>query len=255
MDHLLLKQLIVQVNYDLKDLLQINLFSLNAFGEREMTLNGRPLSKTEQRHFYASSLARSILDNPPVDYTLTARQYAAANLLYYWGNILRPPELQPNHKNLLHTSIKNYIAHLEINEAKLFNSLLQIDIEEQQKEKHLDNNNHKSGEFNILLDLSKQQTAIPSTPRGIDKRKVMSAFQGIKWDYDHWGKNLASPSNELKDCRVARGNKNTSALWNPIAIGLYLLDKGESLKKLDVAFFNLKDWSDEWREKTELERD
>lgn len=91
--------------------------------------------------------------------------------------------------------------------------------------------------------------------RGIDKRKVMYAFQDIKWDYDHWGKNLSTPPDWLKTCRVARGDKNTSALWNPADIGLALLDKKIKLKKLDAVFVSLNDWADEWREKTTLERD
>lgn len=93
------------------------------------------------------------------------------------------------------------------------------------------------------------------TARGIDKRKVMAKFQGIKWDHDHWGKNLASPSKKLEGCRVARGNKTASALWNPVCIGLYLLDEGIPMKKLDALFVDLKDWTNEWQEKTELERD
>lgn len=137
MDYLLLKLLIAQVNTDLKDFLHVNIFALNAFGEGETSLNGRPLSKTEERHFYVSSLARSILDNPPIDRFLTSRQYAAAELLYSWGRILRPPELQPNHNNLLRTSIKNYIGHLETNEAKLFNSLL--DNEPEKDKQHAEN--------------------------------------------------------------------------------------------------------------------
>lgn len=132
LDYLLLKQLIVQVNHDLKELLQVNLFSLKAFGEGQTYLNGKPLSKTEERHDFASSMARVILDNPPADCFLTARQHAAAELLYHWGRILRPPELQPNHNNLLRNSIKNYIAHLKTNEAKLFHSLLD-DIQGQVK--------------------------------------------------------------------------------------------------------------------------
>lgn len=90
--------------------------------------------------------------------------------------------------------------------------------------------------------------------RGVSKREIMAAFQGIKWDYDHWGKNLATPSDTLKVCRVAPGNKKTSALWNPADIGLYLIDEGERLKKLDAVFSDLKDWADEWQEKTALER-
>lgn len=90
---------------------------------------------------------------------------------------------------------------------------------------------------------------------GLPKRKVMAAFQGIKWDYEHWGKNLAAPSKKLESCRVARGSKKASALWSPVDIGLYLLDEGEQLKKIDAVFVDLKDWTDEWQEKTELERD
>jgi hypothetical protein len=91
--------------------------------------------------------------------------------------------------------------------------------------------------------------------KGIDKRKVQAAFQNIKWDYDHWGKNLATPPNWLKDCRVARGDKNTSALWNPADIALALLDKNIQIKKLDAVFVDLNDWADEWRKKTEHERE
>lgn len=91
--------------------------------------------------------------------------------------------------------------------------------------------------------------------KGIDKREIMVAFQGIKWDYNHWGKNLATPPKWLEACRVSKGSKKTSALWNPVCIGLCLLDKEESLKKLDPVFFRLTDWNDDWREKTELERD
>lgn len=91
--------------------------------------------------------------------------------------------------------------------------------------------------------------------KGIDKREIMAAFRGIKWDYDHWGKNLATPPKWLEACRVLKGSKKTSALWNPVCIGLCLLDKEESLKKLDPVFFRLTDWNDDWREKTELGRD
>jgi len=132
LDYLLLKLLIAQVNDDLKDLLQVNLFSLNAFGEGETEINGNPLSKSEERLLNASALARSILDNPPVYSFQTARQRAAAELLYYWGRLLQPPETQPNHKNLLFKSIRNYIACLGENEARPFSCLLD-DVQEETK--------------------------------------------------------------------------------------------------------------------------
>lgn len=106
---------------------------------------------------------------------------------------------------------------------------------------------------------SKQVRVVPllngGAVRGLPKRKVMATFQGIKWDYDHWGKNLAAPSKKLESCRVARGSKKASALWNPVCIGLYLLDERIPMKKLDALFVDLKDWTNEWQEKTELERD
>lgn len=89
--------------------------------------------------------------------------------------------------------------------------------------------------------------------KSIDKQKVMAAFRGIKWDYDHWGKNLASPPKWLEKCRVMKGNKRESALWNPVCIGIELLDKGESIRKLDRVFAKLPDWNNEWEDKTELE--
>lgn len=89
--------------------------------------------------------------------------------------------------------------------------------------------------------------------KSIDKRKVMAAFQGIKWNYALWGKNLASPPKWLEKCRVMKGNKKESALWNPVCIGIELLDKGEPIRKLDRVFAKLPDWNNEWKDKTELE--
>ncbi len=103
----------------------------------------------------------------------------------------------------------------------------------------------------------KAETVKPPVPaiKGVDKRKVQAAFQNIKWDYDHWGKNLASPSDKLKACRIAPGSKKASALWNPVDIALYLLDESIKRKTLDAVFVRLPDWADEWREKTTLEPD
>lgn len=92
--------------------------------------------------------------------------------------------------------------------------------------------------------------------RGITKKDVMAAFQNLKWDYDHWGKNLASPPEWLIECRVAKGSrsKKASALWNPVLIAIALLDKKIPIIKLDTVFVNLKDWADEWRESSEVFR-
>ena len=87
--------------------------------------------------------------------------------------------------------------------------------------------------------------------KGITKRKVMNAFEGLRFDYDHWGKNLATPPEWLKPCRVMKGNKKASAIWNPILIAVALHDKGILIGKLNAVFFNsLKDWADDWREES-----
>jgi hypothetical protein len=51
------------------------------------------------------------------------------------------------------------------------------------------------------------------------------------------------------------GTKATSSLWNPVEIAVALLDKGIPIKKLDTVFVGLRDWSDEWKEKSEYFRD
>lgn len=98
-------------------------------------------------------------------------------------------------------------------------------------------------------------TTIMQTGKGITKQQVMNAFEGIKLDRDHWSKTLASPPKWLIDCRVALGNKNTSALWNPALIAAALHDKGISLKRLDAALIGLRDWADEWGEVSAIFRD
>lgn len=90
---------------------------------------------------------------------------------------------------------------------------------------------------------------------GLLKRQVMNAFDGLHFDYEHWGRNLASPPNWLIECRVAKGSKTTSAQWNPANIAIALLDKGISVKQLDQVFSKLTDWVDEWRELSDRFRD
>lgn len=82
--------------------------------------------------------------------------------------------------------------------------------------------------------------------RGITKQQVMNAFEGLHFDRTHWGRNLATPPDWLVDCRVAKGNKKTSALWNPALIASGLFDKQVPLNKLDAVFVSLKYWVDEW---------
>jgi len=82
---------------------------------------------------------------------------------------------------------------------------------------------------------------------GITKQRVIAAFEGLHFDSDaKWGKALASPPDWLKECRVTKGNKSTSATWNPVLIAAALFDKGVSIKKLDAVFVGLSEWTEEW---------
>lgn len=101
-------------------------------------------------------------------------------------------------------------------------------------------------------------TAKGEVVRGIPKKLVAAAFQGLCFDYDHWIKNLTPPvSNWLSGkCIAAKGNKKVSTLWNPVLIAAALIDKGITVEQLDAVFFqSLKDWDDEWKETSASFRD
>ncbi len=90
--------------------------------------------------------------------------------------------------------------------------------------------------------------------RGITKRKVAIVFADLHFSYGRWMKNLASPPNWLltEGIRVAKGNKKTSATWNPVLIAVALFDKPKiTIRQLDAVFVALSDWGDEWREASE----
>lgn len=91
--------------------------------------------------------------------------------------------------------------------------------------------------------------------KGIPKKRVIAAFEGVHFDESGWRKALASPPQWLKSCRVMPGNKANSALWNPVLIAVALLDKGISIKKLGAVFVGLRDWADEWEAKSDYFRD
>lgn len=95
--------------------------------------------------------------------------------------------------------------------------------------------------------------AVPAV-KGITKNAVINSFEGLHFNGDQWRKYTASPPEWLERCRVQRGDPKTSGLWNPADIALALLDRKIPLKRLDAVFVGLSDWADEWREKTELER-
>ncbi len=175
------------------------------------------------------------------DYEKTVTQYCDLELerlsipeqIFYWQR------LNPNGLASEQIKIDTKIKELETREVELEELLGYPDSNKEQEPRQVRIAHSPDG----------------GTARGIDKRKVAATFQNIKWDYAHWLTNLATPSKNLLDCRTARGSKSASSLWNPVSIGLYLLDEGIPMKKLDALFVDLKDWTNEWQEKTELERD
>jgi len=94
--------------------------------------------------------------------------------------------------------------------------------------------------------------------KGMTKLDIAKAFDGVYWSYDKWNTNLADAPKWLEAARVARGSKklHVSHLWNPVLIALSLMDNPRhiDIKRLDSVFIRLKDWQNEWNEKTELER-
>ena len=92
--------------------------------------------------------------------------------------------------------------------------------------------------------------------KGLTKQQVIVAFEGLHFVTDEqWSRALANTPKWLEPCRVMKGNEKTSALWNPALIAVALLDKHVPIKKLDVVFIGLKDWTDEWQEVSEIFRD
>lgn len=101
-----------------------------------------------------------------------------------------------------------------------------------------------------------QQAIKLSATRSITKQQVIIKFQGIYWDAVKWNKYLGDPPKWLEECRVSKGtrSKNNPSTWNPVQIAIALTEKGVSLNKLDAVFVNLKDWQDEWMEKSDYLR-
>jgi hypothetical protein len=97
-----------------------------------------------------------------------------------------------------------------------------------------------------------------ASPSPVNKSKVAAAFQDTHYSYDQWKKYLATPPDWLKPCRVSKGSKGRSggASWDPVKIGLCLLDKEIAIKKLDFIFHShLNSWVPAWKENTLLFRD
>jgi len=83
--------------------------------------------------------------------------------------------------------------------------------------------------------------------RGITKQEVIDAFEGMHFNRNQWSRSLADVPEWLERARVMKGNKTTSAIWNPVQIAVELSNRGTSIKKLDAVFVNLKDWIEEWQ--------
>ena len=119
-----------------------------------------------------------------------------------------------------------------------------------------------------LADLAKTESTSPSeTPEaaaderaavGLTKNQIADAFRDIKFSFNKWIKNLGDPPDWLKSCLVVKGAKGgNSATWNPVQIGLALMDMPRNIpiKKLDAVFVRLKAWQAEWQDKTANDRD
>ena len=126
--------------------------------------------------------------------------------------------------------------------------------------KWLESNDYK---FNLDPSLmSKEDTPDTSnnisSPPSVPKVKIAETFQDLHYSYEKWKKYLATPPDWLKPCRASKGSRGRSggALWDPVQIGLCLLDKNIPIKTLDFAFHShLNSWASIWKEKTALFRD
>lgn len=125
----------------------------------------------------------------------------------------------------------------------------------------------EEGIFSLGANESKTETKKVEVAKGLTKQLVMNAFDGFYFDRAQWSKALANVPNWLIDCRVAKGNQKVSSTWNPVLIGLALIGKSLIQKKstqinsisqktitvtqLDIVFNRLKDWKEEWEEKSD----
>jgi len=90
--------------------------------------------------------------------------------------------------------------------------------------------------------------------RSITKQRAINAFDGLHLDRNGWNNALSDVPKWIEPCRVSRGrkgDKSTSATWNPVLIAVALFDKNIPIKNLDAVFVRLPDWAEEWRETSE----
>ena len=106
-----------------------------------------------------------------------------------------------------------------------------------------------AGKFSALTDTPDK--AVPVVERSITKQQAINTFEGIYLDRNGWNNALSDVPKWIEPCRVSRGrkgDKSTSATWNPVLIAVALFDKSVTTKKLNAVFVRLPDWADEWRE-------
>lgn len=121
----------------------------------------------------------------------------------------------------------------------------------------------ESNEYNFKFDpslvsekIARDSSNAPTVP-GVAKLRIAAAFQDLHYSYEQWRKYLATPPDWLKPCRVSKGSRGKSggALWDPIAIGLCLLDKDIPINTLDFKIHSyLISFKPAWEEKTSLFR-
>lgn len=98
-----------------------------------------------------------------------------------------------------------------------------------------------------------------SSPSALPTPVIAKAFDGLNgWDSASWAKSLGDGRAKwLEAARKSKGRKGAApATWDPIAIALALMNKGDSLAKLDAVFKKapLRAWRGKWEDDTEVLR-
>ena len=163
-----------------------------------------------------------------------------------------------DHCNAERVHLEVLISAIRDGKLKVLNPKTMIPVDEYQSNSvvSIDEFTRYVKQYHINVELTNfTMKPGPATKPGLTKGVIISAFSGVYWTGDQWDKYLASPRKWLAECRVAKGNKRVSATWNPADIAVALLDKNITVKRLDAVFVNLKDWRDEWKEKSEIFRE
>ncbi|HEY9269216.1 MAG TPA: hypothetical protein VIO39_07190 [Methylotenera sp.] len=199
------------------------------------------LMRIGQYHLYKREL-----ENARAQYEKNPEQYPTSTFDWFHKSI---DELT----DLLVQGMESYLMHLSEAESRPFRQLIVKNEFKQENEKDASPTISKSSS----LPTKPKVEIIPANMKmvmGLTKQPIINAFEGLYWNRDKWGKYLASPPDWLKTCRVAKGTKTASATWNPVLIAIALIDKKIPFKRLDSVFVGLKDWTEEWQEKSNSSR-